>query len=432
MTRSNDNNTIRCIRRLTALAAGATILTAAGSAAALPATPLFNLPPVAKMTVSPSTAVVGQNVAFNASGSSDPDGTIAKYEWDLDNNGTYEVRSNSVSTAFKAFATPGVHTGKLRVTDNRGKTSTTTRSVTVHRPPVALLSADRAVPTVGDVVGYRGTGSYDPDGDAIVYYQWDLNGDGIFERSSTSPYVQTSFPTPGMHRIALRVVDSRGAISAPQPLNTRVNDRPTAVVSATPNPAIANQTVQLSGAASSDDRGITTYEWDLDGNGTYETNTGANPRTTTMFPATGPARIGLQVTDTDGATDRSTVTITVNAAPTPTPVVDTTKPIVRITPTSVRMSNRRATFKITCPVTEMSCSTKLTVKGRTGALRGKVIGRASKVVPGGRTIAVHVPLTAPAVRTIRRSGRIAATVTAVARDLAGNIGTANRAVTIRK
>lgn len=421
---TSHNITIRTIRRLAALSAGATILAAAGSAAALP----VNLPPVAKLAVNPSVAVVGQNIAFNAAGSTDIDGSIARYEWDLDNNGTYEVRSNTVSTAYRAYATHGVRTVKLRVTDNRGATSTTTRTVTVHRPPVALLTADRAVPNVGDVVGYRATGSYDPDGDAITAYYWDLNGDGYFERSSVSPYIQTSFSIPGMQRLSVKVRDARGGISAPRTLNVRVNERPTAVVSATPNPAVVNQTVQLSGAASTDDRGIVKYEWDLDGNGTYETGTGANPRTTTMFTALGQARIGLQVTDTDGAVDRSTATITVNAAP----VRDTKKPIVRITPATVRMRGRHATFTITCPATEMSCATRLTLKGRVGALRGKVIGRANRIVPGGRTISVHVPLTAPATRTVRRNGRVPATATAVARDLAGNVGTATRVVTIRK
>ena len=30
-------------------------------------------------------------MTFDASASADPDGTIAKYEWDLDGNGTYET-----------------------------------------------------------------------------------------------------------------------------------------------------------------------------------------------------------------------------------------------------------------------------------------------------------------------------------------------------
>ena len=39
----------------------------------------------------------GQPVTFDASGSTDPDGTIVKYEWDLDGNGTYETNTGSTA-----------------------------------------------------------------------------------------------------------------------------------------------------------------------------------------------------------------------------------------------------------------------------------------------------------------------------------------------
>ncbi len=59
-------------------------------------------------------------MTFNASASSDPDGTIAKYEWDFDGNGTYETNTGTTATTTKAFATPGTFTVGLRVTDNLG------------------------------------------------------------------------------------------------------------------------------------------------------------------------------------------------------------------------------------------------------------------------------------------------------------------------
>ena len=47
-----------------------------------------NQRPVASFTATPNPATAGTTVTFNGSASSDPDGTIAKYEWDLDGNGT--------------------------------------------------------------------------------------------------------------------------------------------------------------------------------------------------------------------------------------------------------------------------------------------------------------------------------------------------------
>ena len=49
----------------------------------------------------------GQTVSFNASASSDPDGTIAKYEWDLDGNGSYETDTGTTPTATSSYATAG-------------------------------------------------------------------------------------------------------------------------------------------------------------------------------------------------------------------------------------------------------------------------------------------------------------------------------------
>ena len=52
-----------------------------------------NRRPVAAFTISPNPAKPGQTVTFNASASTDPDGTIANYEWDLDGNGTFEQQA---------------------------------------------------------------------------------------------------------------------------------------------------------------------------------------------------------------------------------------------------------------------------------------------------------------------------------------------------
>jgi YD repeat-containing protein len=67
---------------------------------------------------------VGGTATFNGAASADPDGTVTKYEWDLDGNGTYETSTGATATASKAFTTSGNRTIGLRVTDNAGATGT--------------------------------------------------------------------------------------------------------------------------------------------------------------------------------------------------------------------------------------------------------------------------------------------------------------------
>ena len=54
--------------------------------------------PQASFTASPNPVTTNAQVNFDASASSDPDGTIVKYEWDLDGNGSYETNTGTTPT----------------------------------------------------------------------------------------------------------------------------------------------------------------------------------------------------------------------------------------------------------------------------------------------------------------------------------------------
>ena len=83
--------------------------------------------------VSPDTAFSGHAVIFDASASSDADGSIATYEWDLDANGSYEVLESTPVTS-KIYTAPQTLTISLRVIDNLGFSATTKRSLHVQDP----------------------------------------------------------------------------------------------------------------------------------------------------------------------------------------------------------------------------------------------------------------------------------------------------------
>jgi PKD repeat protein len=121
--------------------------------------PAQNTPPVASFTQS----CTNLSCNFNASGSSDPDGTISSYAWDFD-DGTPAGTGASPS---HTYAAAGTYTVRLTVTDNGGATGTTTRSVTVTAPPgPTTYASDQFTRTVSN-----GWGTASPTGGA-----WSVNG----------------------------------------------------------------------------------------------------------------------------------------------------------------------------------------------------------------------------------------------------------------
>jgi PKD repeat protein len=101
---------------------------------------LPNAPPQASFHVAPETAFVGDNVTLSST-SFDSDGSLARHEWDLDNDGQFDDANAAVVSA--RFGRRGTYPLKLRVTDSRGASSTATGRVVVKPrpvPPLQILS----------------------------------------------------------------------------------------------------------------------------------------------------------------------------------------------------------------------------------------------------------------------------------------------------
>lgn len=85
----------------------------------------------------PYSALIGQALTLNGTQSSDPDGTIVAYAWNLGNGATGTGASPAVS-----YAAAGSYTVTLTVTDNGGATASASTTVTVTQPATASLSDD--------------------------------------------------------------------------------------------------------------------------------------------------------------------------------------------------------------------------------------------------------------------------------------------------
>jgi len=89
-----------------------------------------NEPPVASFTWMPSNPTLNQTITFDASASTDLDGSLTLYEWDWNNDGVYE-EFDTTPTATYSWSQAGNYSVTVRVTDNNGSTSTKTMTVPV-------------------------------------------------------------------------------------------------------------------------------------------------------------------------------------------------------------------------------------------------------------------------------------------------------------
>jgi hypothetical protein len=160
-----------------------------------------NEAPVAVIT---AATVDGRHVQFSGADSTDADGTIVWYEWDFDNDGDFELGSNSPNGA-STFGL-GHHVVTLRVTDDEDATDTAKFEFDVQNQlPEAVINLATASGTTYQLSGEE---SRDWDG-TIVQYEWDFDGDGNFDALSPEPTISHSFPG-GDWNVTLRVTDNDG------------------------------------------------------------------------------------------------------------------------------------------------------------------------------------------------------------------------------
>jgi PKD repeat protein len=148
------------------------------------------------------------DVTWDASGSTDSDGTIVTYDWDMDNDGTFEITDGGTSQP-ASYPDFGTYTVGVRVTDDDGATDETTASVGVLSPPLADLQADPATGTVPLDVDWHAEGSTDADG-TVEQWDWDMDNDSLL-RSSMAPRRRLrTFSTGGSITVGVRVTDNDG------------------------------------------------------------------------------------------------------------------------------------------------------------------------------------------------------------------------------
>ena len=228
-------------------------------------------------------------------------------------------------------------------------------SASAH-PPIASFEYEPELPAPGELVEFRSTSTGPPEHTEPMLLDWDLDGDGQFDDANGAA-VRRAFDQ-GVHVVRLRarylsaagshedVTERSIAVGEPDPEPTP-EPTPDPTPDPTPEPMPAPSGNQppaavfekdcgkvggfvvcaglfaregkpktLDASPSSDpDGSIVRYEWDLDGTGGFERDTGATPTVTHTFeaykglvdPRKRPVRV--RVTDDKGATSEAAMTL---------------------------------------------------------------------------------------------------------------------------
>ncbi len=263
----------------------------------------------AVISATPSSGTAPLIVALNGSNST---GSITKYHWEFQ-DGTSSVDGANVT---RQFDNVGEYTVELTVTDDSGHTSTTTHTITVsgsstnNSPPVAVIAATS---TVGDSplsVTFDGSGSSDPDGDALSY-SWNFGDGGRSEGNASATHIYT---VAGIYQATLTVSDGTHQVTT-RPVPVLVADGgpatglPTAKISIDRKKGSAPLAVQFNASASTPSSGadsIVRYNW------AFGDGSNASGKTVShTFTVNGEYSVTLTVTDSSGTSNTATVTIAV-------------------------------------------------------------------------------------------------------------------------
>jgi len=282
-----------------------------------------NQPPKAEFTISPGQGPAPLTVTFDANKSSDPDGEIRKYEWELPDG---KIFGTGAKTTF-TFKDPGEYEIQLIVTDNKDAISTTSQRIKVessapgpaptpatNQPPQADFTFSPTQGTAPLTVNFDASPSRDPDGN-ITQYEW-LKPDGqVF---ATGQKVSFTFKDPGEYEILLIVTDNASSedmtsqmvkvnSSTATPPPETGNQAPIAQAVIEPKSGQAPLTVKLNNSGSYDPDGtITSCELQASNGQNIH---GCNAQMT--FNTAGTYQITLIVTDNQGLSHTAEATVNV-------------------------------------------------------------------------------------------------------------------------
>lgn len=279
--------------------------------------------PTADLSISSTMGLAPLTVNFDASGSTDPDGTSLSYRWKMGDGTPVVINQNPTKT--HTYTVPGQYEVRMTVIDSDGLKDVVSQLITVQDPnapvdPVASVQVSSTGGLAPLPVTFDASGSYDPDGN-IGWYRWKF-GDGSPVKMVTSSTISHTYTAPGVYEARLTVIDNdgnKGSFTTTITVTSaNVPVPPIAQFTPSVTSGFGPLTVNFDASGSSDpDGSITMYRWNFGDGSPVQLKT--TPGITHTYTTPGLYSARLAVIDNDGKKDIFTVQITVLNSNAPQP-----------------------------------------------------------------------------------------------------------------
>lgn len=163
----------------------------------------MNVLPIAIFSVNKDDPNIGDNIAFDASQSSDIDGNITEYRWNFGDGKT----ADGILATYDCLK-GGPLSVKLEVKDEDNGTNTTETKIWINKPPTASFTYTPNEPLVGEPITFNASESMDEDG-SVLDYRWDFSD--VFPLRGVLATRQPLW-SPAEFEVTLTVADDKGAI----------------------------------------------------------------------------------------------------------------------------------------------------------------------------------------------------------------------------
>lgn len=288
-----------------------------------------NTPPTAVIGNGPFTAVTGQSISMSSAGSSDPDGSVASYQWNFGDGATSNTANPSHS-----YTAAGTFTVTLTVTDNNGasKSASTTATISssgggngsgstqLNEANLSAASGSSNYYTLNVPAGATNLviATSGGTGDADLYVRFGnqpttSSYDCRPYKSGNNESCPISNVQAGTYHVMIKAYSAYSGLNLSGTYNGgsgNTNVAPNAVIANGPFSSTTNTSIAMSSSGSNDpDGSISSYLWNF---GDGSTSTAANP--SHSYSAAGTYSIQLTVTDNQGATDSATTNASITNA----------------------------------------------------------------------------------------------------------------------